>query len=115
MCKREASPPPLLPYKRRLVRGDAAQPALLPPQKDLRRSHSSPASLCGEPITLSLPSTSALLHLFPSPSPFFFFFFSEGVKIKRSHMHGEKKEPPVYLHLVNYKQGAREGCTLLLT
>lgn len=75
MWKREVSPPPLLPYKKSLVRGDAAQPVLLPPQKSLRRSRSSPASLCSEPITLSLPSPSALLRLFPSPSPFFFFFF----------------------------------------
>lgn len=34
MCKREASPPPLLLYKRRLVRGDAVQDALLLPQKE---------------------------------------------------------------------------------
>lgn len=75
------------------------------PQED----HSSPASLCAQPITLS---SSLLLFPSPPPPPFFFLFW---VKIKRSRMLGEKKEPPVHLHLVNYKQGAGEGCTLLLT
>lgn len=71
MYKREASPPPCLPYKGKLARGDAAQPALLPPWMDLR-SHISPDSLCGEPITLSHPSASTLLRRFPLSFSFFF-------------------------------------------
>lgn len=107
MCKREASPPPLLLYKRRLVRGDAVQDALLLPQKESQLPS----------LTLWLTNYPISSIIFHHLALCFFFFFL--VEIKRSHTLGEKKEPPVHLHIVNYKQGPREGerqgCTLLLT